>query len=76
MITRLVLAVGVIAFLIFELLPDAVISLFGSHNTPEYMEYHAIEAMTALTGDHPRYLGWVPVARVLRQSPVDEESPN
>ncbi len=38
-ITRLVLAVGFIAFLIFELLPDAVISLFGSHNTPEYMEY-------------------------------------
>jgi len=38
-ITRLVLIVGFIAFLIFELLPDTVISLFGSHNTPEYMEY-------------------------------------
>ena len=38
-ITRLVLIVGFIAFLIFELLPDAVISLFGSHNTLEYMEY-------------------------------------
>lgn len=39
-------------------------------------DYHAIEEMTALTGDHPKYLGWVPVARVLRQSPVNEESPN
>lgn len=39
-------------------------------------DYHAIEEMTALTGDHPRYLGWIPVARVLRQSPVNEESPN
>lgn len=38
-ITRLVLIVGFVAFLIFELLPDMVISLFGSHNTPEYMEY-------------------------------------
>lgn len=38
-ITRIVLLVGLIAFLIFELAPDAVISLFGSHNTPEYMEY-------------------------------------
>lgn len=38
-LTKIVLLVGVIAFLIFELAPDAVISLFGSHNTPEYMEY-------------------------------------
>lgn len=38
-ITRLVITVGVIAFLIFELAPDAVISLFGANNTPEYMEY-------------------------------------
>ena len=38
-ITRLVLSVGIIAFIIFEIFPDAVISLFGSHNTEEYMEY-------------------------------------
>lgn len=38
-ITKLVLAVGVIAFLIFEFAPDAVISLFGRGNTAEYMEY-------------------------------------
>ncbi len=36
-ITKLV--IGVVAFLIFELAPDLVISLFGSHNTAEYMEY-------------------------------------
>ena len=39
MITKLVLLVGTIAFLIFELAPGVVISLFGSHNTEEYMEY-------------------------------------
>ncbi|MGN0170822.1 MAG: MATE family efflux transporter [Lachnospiraceae bacterium] len=39
LITKLVLLVGTIAFLIFELVPDMVISLFGSHNTVEYMEY-------------------------------------
>ena len=39
LITKLVLAVGVVAFVIFEFLPDAVISLFGSGNGPEYMEY-------------------------------------
>ncbi|MBR1797782.1 MAG: MATE family efflux transporter [Clostridiales bacterium] len=38
-ITKLVLAVGLIAFLIFEIFPDAVIILFGKNNTPEYMEY-------------------------------------
>ena len=39
LITKLVLIVGTIAFLIFEIVPDAIIFLFGSHNTPEYMEY-------------------------------------
>ena len=39
LLTKLVLSVGAIAFLIFELAPGAVISLFGSHNTPEYMEF-------------------------------------
>ena len=31
--------------------------------------YQAIESLTALTGDQPRYLGWVPVERILRQEP-------
>ncbi|MGN0424828.1 MAG: MATE family efflux transporter [Acetatifactor sp.] len=39
LITKLVLAVGIVSFLIFELMPDAVITLFGSHNSVEYMEY-------------------------------------
>ena len=39
LITKLVLGVGLIAFLLFELAPDAIIFLFGSHNTAEYMEY-------------------------------------
>ncbi|MGI6020929.1 MAG: MATE family efflux transporter [Lachnospiraceae bacterium] len=39
LITKLVLIVGTVAFLIFEIVPDAIIFLFGSHNTPEYMEY-------------------------------------
>ena len=38
-ITKLILAVGTISFLIFELIPDAVIGLFGNNNTPEYMDY-------------------------------------
>ena len=29
--------------------------------------YLEIERMTALTGDRPRYIGWVPVERVLKQ---------
>ena len=32
-------------------------------------DYREIETMTALTGDHPRYIGWVPVERVLKQKP-------
>lgn len=39
LITKLVLSVGTVAFLIFEIAPDAIIYLFGGHNTPEYMEY-------------------------------------
>ncbi len=38
-ITKLIIAVGMVSFLIFELMPDVVINLFGSKNTPEYMEY-------------------------------------
>lgn len=29
--------------------------------------YREIEALTALTGDHPKYIGWVPLERVLAQ---------
>ena len=32
-------------------------------------DYLAIEKLTALTGDHPEYLGWVPLERVLNQKP-------
>lgn len=38
-LTKMVLLVGLVAFLIFELAPGAVISLFGSHHSVEYMEY-------------------------------------
>ena len=30
-------------------------------------DYREIEDMTALSGDHPGYIGWVPVERVLKQ---------
>ena len=30
-------------------------------------DYREIEAMTALPGDHPKYIGWVPVERILKQ---------
>ncbi|MCQ2355151.1 MAG: C40 family peptidase, partial [Clostridia bacterium] len=29
--------------------------------------YLEIENLTALTGDHPKYLGWVPLSRVLTE---------
>lgn len=32
-------------------------------------DYRAIEHLTTTTGDHPTYLGWVPIARVLKQRP-------
>ena len=32
-------------------------------------DYLAIEKLTALTGDHPKYLGWVKLERVLREPP-------
>ncbi len=31
--------------------------------------YLDIEAMTTPAGNHPKYIGWVPVERVLRQKP-------
>ena len=32
-------------------------------------DYLAIEKLAALTGDHPKYLGWVALERVLNQKP-------
>ena len=32
-------------------------------------DYLEIEKLTALTGDHPKYLGWVALERVLNQKP-------
>ena len=32
-------------------------------------DYIEIEKLIALTGDHPKYLGWVPVSCVLKQKP-------
>ena len=32
-------------------------------------DYLELEKMTALSGDHPRYIGWVPIDRVLSQRP-------
>ncbi len=34
-------------------------------------DYRQIEKMTALTGDHPKYIGWVPLERVLKQKEYD-----
>ncbi len=36
-------------------------------------DYRAIESLQASSGDHPKYLGWVKVERVLRQKPQPEE---
>lgn len=35
-------------------------------------DYRAIEQMTALTGNHPKYIGWVLIARVLKEKNHDE----
>ena len=32
-------------------------------------DYLELEKMTALSGDHPGYIGWVPIDRVLAQRP-------
>ena len=32
--------------------------------------YCDIEHLTALSGDHPQYIGWVSVERVLQQTPI------
>ena len=49
-ILRLVLAIGAVVFLIFEFLPDLVISIFGKGNSPEYMEYARLCVRIFLSG--------------------------
>ncbi len=49
-ITKIVLSVGSIFFLIFELAPDFVISLFGKNNSPEYTEYARLCVRIFLSG--------------------------
>ena len=34
-------------------------------------DYCEIEAMTALSGDRPKTIGWVPVERILKQKEYD-----
>ena len=36
-------------------------------------DYREIEAMTALSGDRPEYIGWVPPERALKQKPQASE---
>ena len=38
-------------------------------------DYREIEKLVALTGDHPKYLGWVPIERVLAEKPHEQEAP-
>lgn len=49
-ILRLVLAIGVVVFLIFEFLPDLVISIFGKGNSVEYIEYARLCVRIFLSG--------------------------
>ena len=49
-ITKIVLAIGTVFFLIFELAPDFVISLFGKNNSPEYTEYARLCVRIFLSG--------------------------
>ena len=38
-------------------------------DTVRIEDFREIEVLTARSGDHPRYIGWVPLDRVLRQKP-------
>ena len=44
-----------------------VIHAWGAVRIDNYLD---IEHMTTTSSDHPRYIGWVPVERVLSQEPV------
>ena len=50
LVLRLVLAIGTVVFLIFEFLPDMVISIFGKGNSPEYLEYARLCVRIFLSG--------------------------
>ena len=41
-----------------------IIHAWDKVRTDDYLQ---VEKLTALTGDHPKYIGWVPVERVLAQ---------
>ena len=49
-ITKIVLLVGIVFFLIFEFAPDLVISIFGKGNSPEYTEYARLCVRIFLSG--------------------------
>ena len=49
-ITKIVLTVGILFFLIFELAPDLVISIFGKGNSLEYTEYARLCVRIFLSG--------------------------
>ena len=42
--------------------------LIHAWDTVRIDDFREIETMTALSGDHPQYIGWVPVDRVLMQN--------
>ena len=44
----------------------SVIHAWDKVRTDDYLQ---IQQLTALSGDHPEYIGWVPFARVLKQQP-------
>ncbi|MBQ4451943.1 MAG: hypothetical protein II912_06190 [Clostridia bacterium] len=44
----------------------SVIHAWDKVRTDGYLE---IEKLMALSGDHPKYIGWVPLSRVLEQKP-------
>ncbi len=45
------------------------VSVINAWDTVRIDDYREIEAMTALSGDHPKYIGWVLIERVLKQIP-------
>ena len=42
---------------------------FWAQDVVKIDDYLELEKMTAQSGDHPRYIGWVPIDRVLAQRP-------
>ena len=48
-----------------------IIHAWDKVRTDDYLD---IEKLTALSGDHPKYIGWVPVSRVLAEKDPDAPS--